>query len=414
VGSFADAARRAANGELPAARHVDPSPDPAAVVDLPSLGVRITALSDGLLRLQLGGPTLFDDRPSFQVVHRHTPVPTYRTVRTASSLTVSTNVSTLSVTTHASGGHAVSLACLPHGADSMGTVSGDTWSAVVNARGGLDNATLSALPPMPVSTAGWYVLDDSRTARLEGGSSSRMAWWRHARNGTDLYTMCYRTASGDSRPSEGMRQLMSITGPPPLMPLAAYGVWYSGCCIPELYSQSSVENDVLAQYRNRDLPLDVLVLDFLWQYRPSRSEPLSKAPSSSSAQNDPVTGVSVPDARSRTGWASYSWNRERFPAGEKLYAALQDGSSAYAAPLKLILNHHPGSEAAPVHAISADSEERYAAFARLMGADPKANISFACNFYNETYGDAHHGTTRDHATLAAVAPLACSDVPCTQ
>ena len=33
--------------------------------------------------------------------------------------------------------------------------------------------------------------------------------------------MCY----GDDY-SEGARQLATVTGPPPLMPFAAYGVWY--------------------------------------------------------------------------------------------------------------------------------------------------------------------------------------------
>lgn len=92
----------------------------------------------------------------------------------------------------------------------------------------------------------------------------------------------------------------------------------------------------------------------------------------------------------RNGWASYSWNRDTFPDGEELYASLADGSSAYGAPVKLILNHHPGSEAAPVHEISPDNEDRYDTFAREMGADPAANLSFGCNFYDAKYVRALH------------------------
>ena len=50
------------------------------------------------------------------------------------------------------------------------------------------------------------------------------------------------------------------------MPLPTYGVWYSGCCIPDLYTQSAVQ-DLLASYYQLDLPLDTFVLDFFWHRR---------------------------------------------------------------------------------------------------------------------------------------------------
>jgi hypothetical protein len=53
--------------------------------------------------------------------------------------------------------------------------------------------------------------------------------------------MCYGDDFG-----KGAAQLATITGPPPLMPIAAYGVWYSGCCIPSLYTQDAVNNEVLS------------------------------------------------------------------------------------------------------------------------------------------------------------------------
>jgi alpha-glucosidase len=131
------------------------------------------------------------------------------------------------------------------------------------------------------------------------------------------------------------------------MPRASYGVWYSGCCISTLYTQDAVNNDILQQYYNRDLPLDVLVLDFFWH---------------------------------RPGWGGYSWNKKLFPDSVGLVQSLRNGSNPYSQPLKLLLNHHPDQAT-----ISAQTEDRYDAFATAMGVDPKENRSFACNFYDQKY-----------------------------
>ena len=43
-----------------------------------------------------------------------------------------------------------------------------------------------------------------------------------------------------------------------------------------------------------------------------------------------------------------------------------------------------------MHRISPDNEDRYAAFAAAMGADPAGNLSFGCNFYDAKYVRALH------------------------
>ena len=81
-----------------------------------------------------------------------------------------------------------------------------------------------------------YAFEDTATARLGGGGGSDVDWWQHTTNATDLYLMCYGN-DGAASFSRGLSQLAAVTGPAPLMPLAAYGVWYSGCCIDALYNQ---------------------------------------------------------------------------------------------------------------------------------------------------------------------------------
>lgn len=193
-------------------------------------------LRAGLVRLQLGGPSHYDDRASFQVVNRRMPVPSFHSNITGTALTVTTDATTLRI----DGDGTLDITC-----------GGGRHSKRLHPTGGLSNASLAALPSMPVSRVGWYVLDDSTTARLSGtdAATGEMAWWQPSLNGSDVYALCY-----GADVAEGMRQLTSITGAPPLMPLASYGVWYSGCCIPALYTQQAVSSELLAAYRSRAPP----------------------------------------------------------------------------------------------------------------------------------------------------------------
>lgn len=159
----------------------------------------------------------------------------------------------------------------------------------------------------------------------------------------DLYFMCY----GNDH-QEGMRQLTTLTGTAPLLPMAAYGVWYSGCCMPDLYNSTAVRTLLLAEYKRQDLPLDMFVFDFFWHRR--------------------------------NGWGGYSWDRSHFPDGEALFASFRNGSNPYGAPIKTLNNHHPNG-----YIITPAGEDRYDAFAEAMGADPNKNQSFPCDFYNRTY-----------------------------
>ena len=319
-----------------------PLADAAAVVSLPG-AARVSVLGDGLLRVQLGGT--LDERPTYQVVNRRTPVPHFTHSAQGGTLTVKTSLASVRATAHS-----VDFSC---SAGAGG--AGGSWSWQPQR----DPNTDPLQTAMPISARGMYVMDDSDTARLGGADATHVAWWQHpktlptppsplppadtcaaprkgvdvtagatrskqyrdglanvtqaeccaacnAANGdracsdrdctvcdadtgrcsawapehgcvawayapdakecwpfsavagvtntsqnrvfggaelwppkprspppapTDLYLFCYG-ASGPDEFARGMRQLTSITGRAPLMPLAAYGVWYSGCCIP--------------------------------------------------------------------------------------------------------------------------------------------------------------------------------------
>jgi alpha-glucosidase len=136
----------------------------------------------------------------------------------------------------------------------------------------------------------------------------------------------YRRALGD---------YVRVAGRIPLPPRFALGAWWS-----RYWAYSDQELETIAQdFRGRDIPLDVVVIDMDWH------------PTYSSEHGQP-------DASGHNkGWTGYSWNQLLFPEPERFLAKL------HAAGLKTSLNLHPASGIQPW-------EDRYPEMARAMGVDP--------------------------------------------
>ena len=107
-----------------------------------------------------------------------------------------------------------------------------------------------------MSRAGWYLLDDSKTALVEADG------WVSTRPGHDGgyqdgyffgYGTDYQTA---------LKDFYQITGTPPLLPRWAFGVWYSKY---EPYTSSFYKESLLPKFREERIPLDVLVIDTDWK-----------------------------------------------------------------------------------------------------------------------------------------------------
>jgi hypothetical protein len=63
-----------------------------------------------------------------------------------------------------------------------------------------------------------------------------------------------------------------------------------------------------------------------------------------------------------------------------MLAGFRDGTNSYGSPIKTTNNLHPNG-----YIITAESEDRYAAFARAMGDDPSESRNCTCDFYDRTY-----------------------------
>ncbi|MFI1963568.1 TIM-barrel domain-containing protein [Streptomyces pathocidini] len=120
---------------------------------------------------------------------------------------------------------------------------------------GLDNTPAAPyqLGDGVLSRDGWYLLDDSATALQAPGTTQPRP--RAARNET-AYQDGYLFGYGHDY-KQGLRDLRALTGPAPLLPRWAFGVWFSRW---RDYSFTEYK-DLLATFEKNKVPLDALVVD---------------------------------------------------------------------------------------------------------------------------------------------------------
>lgn len=120
---------------------------------------------------------------------------------------------------------------------------------------------------------GWYLIDDTATPLWDGGDAwPRPRPARPAASYSDQYLFAY----GDAY-SGALGDLARLTGPAPLLPRWAFGIWFSRY---RAYGERDLRA-LVARFRRERIPLDVLVVD---------------------------TDYKAPDA-----WNGWGWNPRLFP-----------------------------------------------------------------------------------------------------
>jgi alpha-glucosidase (family GH31 glycosyl hydrolase) len=319
----------------------EPVADPRAEVTLGH--ARITVLTDQMLRLEWAADGKFEDHASLVFLNRRLPVPQFTIKKSDGILTLDTGKLHL---VYRAGDDGVKFS-----ADNLSVafeVEGKpvVWKPGMQDAGNLLGTTRTldrtkdAIPLEPglVSRDGWVVVDDSTRPLFDSGNFSfsnglQSEWpWlltRPAGDRVDWYFLGYghdyRQALGD---------YVRVAGRIPVPPRFAFGVWWSRYWAYSDQELLGLVND----YRERTLPLDVLVIDMDWHL------------------TFPEGGKD--QAGQRKGWSGYTWNPALFPdPANFLHDVHADG-------LKVTLNLHPASGVQPY-------EQPYAAMAKAMGQDPK-------------------------------------------
>eukprot|EP01050_Picozoa_sp_SAG11_P007674 SAG11_NODE_647_length_7957_cov_2.900903_11_plen_315_part_00 len=228
------------------------------------------------------------------------------------------------------------------------------------------------MQPGLLSRDGWSVIDDSRSFLFDGNSSSfAPSGWRvrrqHSEEYQDLLFMGH--GSTGSAYTDALSDFTAISGPVPMMPWRAYGVWWSRYWP---YNETGIRA-VIEGYESHGLPLNYLVLDVDWHKK------LGETTGCCSVAPYPAgLPQACRDPTYQAGYGGYSWDRSLFsdPQGFQFWMHSERN-------LSLLLNLHD--------AYGEDHCQRaYANVSRAIGHDPSRNVTIPCQFEDQALQVALH------------------------
>jgi alpha-glucosidase len=340
---------------------------------------RFTVLTPQLIRMEWAADGKFEDHASFVFLNRRLPVPKFEVSRANLNSVHVLEIRTEWLTLNYVLTDGQTLEQSAFGPDNLhlmiklddgrqatwkpGQTDPDnllgTTRTLDGARG---NKTREPIEPGLISRSGWAVVDDSTrplfdTADFTFKDGEKSPWpWvqlRPAGQRQDLYFFGYghnyKQALGD---------YVKVAGRIPLPPRFAFGAWWS-----RYWDYTDQElDDLVAGFRENNVPLDVLVIDMGWH--------ISNEQLQARGEKD--------QSNHRLGWSGYTWNPTLFPDPDAFLKKI------HAEGLKTTLNLHPASGVEPW-------ERAYPEFARAMGIDPATrqfvpfditDKKFATNYMN--------------------------------
>jgi len=291
--------------------------------------VRITLITDGVVRLEWEPGGKFVDNASFVAVNRETSPVNCKVKNSGKAIEVQTSKMIVKYLKNSGKFTDANLSVVSAkgmkpfawkpGVANAGNLKG-TYRTLDGYNGGIHWDSKKAMPIEDglLSTDGWTLIDDSNSYLFD---KSDWPWVteRQTSNGQDWYFMAY----GHNYKS-ALKDFTSFSGKVPLPPRYAFGYWWS-----RYWSYSDNElRSLVDNFHTYDLPLDVLVVDMDWHY------------------TEPGKG----------GWTGYTWNRRLFPDPDGFLSYLKKNK------LQVTLNLHPADGVASY-------EDNYPALAKWMGVD---------------------------------------------
>jgi len=161
-----------------------------------------------------------------------------------------------------------------------------------------------------ISTDGWTLIDDSKSLLFDGAQDWDWVTQRTSADGAqDWYFMAY---GHDYKAA--IKSFTKFAGKMPLPPRYSFGYWWS-----RYWSYSDQDfRDLIGNFKEYDLPLDVLVIDMDWH-------PIS--------------------AEAGGGWTGWDWNNNLFPDYKQFLGFLDKEG------VKATMNLHPADGVRPYEKI---------------------------------------------------------------
>ena len=326
----------------------DPVANPDAVII--SGNARFTVLTPSIIRMEWSEDGQFEDRASQIFINRRTEVPKFTLRDEADHIIISTVKFTLIYKKNSGQFSKDNLSinfklnsreqAWKPGMVNQGNLRG-TARTLDGYNGGIDgDGNPIELCQGVVSRDGWVLIDDSKSFLFD---DSPWPWVAPRKQGErqDWYFF----AHGHDY-LQALKEFTLLAGKIPMPPKYAFGYWWS-----RYWAYSDQElRELVGQFRDHDIPLDVLIIDMDWHKTFGFS-----------------TDVWERDEFDLTkGWTGYTWNRNLFPDPRK-FLAWTDKEK-----LKTALNLHPASGIPSL-------DDVYKDFAAAYGFDTsdKKNIPYA-------------------------------------
>jgi hypothetical protein len=256
---------------------------------------RFEVLTVTLIRAEYAQDRRFEDRPTMTAVRRALAVPRF-TARTSGGWVV---IRTKRLTLR------YRLGSGPFAQDNLRlTITRRAGTLAVRPTPGRESANLGGwrraldLLDGPVrlnggllSRGGWFVLDDSRTVLLAHGAPGFTIRPPHRGAYQDWYVFGY----GQDY-ARALGDLRALSGPAPLLPRSAFGVWFSRYWP---YSEQDYHG-LLGQFRAHGVPLDTVSIDTDFK---RESDPAGAA----------VAAIVAGAPGRPYSWDGWEWDKQLFP-----------------------------------------------------------------------------------------------------
>ena len=172
-----------------------------------------------------------------------------------------------------------------------------------------------------LATDGWTLLDDSKGLLFD--DDPEWPWVKEREDADDSQDYYFMAYGHDYKAA--LSDYITFAGRVPMPPRYVFGYWWS-----RYWAYSDAEmRQVVEDFRNYDIPLDVLVVDMDWHWT----------------------------EEGRGGWTGYTWNDRLFPDPKGFLSFLKQNN------LQITLNLHP-ADGIPAY------EDKYAGLASYLGLDP--------------------------------------------
>ncbi len=314
--------------------------------------VRVTVLTQNLIRVEFSPLKKFTDLPSQAVWYRDLGEISYEKEEKVDILTVKTNSVKFVINNHTGNFKYAVIDGKEISYNSEHNMKGTTRT--------LDQTFgPKELDDGILSTDGVSVYDDSKTLLL---NEDGMLVARE-KDTRDFYVFAY----GKDYVS-WINDFYKITGKPPLVPRYALGNWWSRYYA---YTQKGYE-DLMTEFFRRDIPITVATVDMDWHWVDIKGK-FGKTYKKGIIWND--------------GWTGYSWNTDLFPDYKGFLNKLHDMG------LKVTLNLHPADGVRSF-------ENMYGEMADAVGVDKSTEetVEFDLTtpeFINAYFDIIHHPYEKD-------------------